>query len=114
VAVLVDCFVDASNAADKAEADTQLAEYRESRQARIFPLLPLIAHAPYELILSYFLSARDSKDKSKFRQKSRSRWLYWQVRSTLDPLLDQLASCCVDDLDLSKRLQALFKVGAVG
>jgi hypothetical protein len=71
VAVLVDCFVDASNAADKAEADTQLAEYRESRQVRIFPLLPLIAHASYEPILSCFLSARDSKDKSKFRQKSR-------------------------------------------
>jgi hypothetical protein len=35
VAVLVDCFVDASNAADKAEADAQLAEYREARQVSL-------------------------------------------------------------------------------
>ena len=34
----------------------------------------------------------------------------FQVRSPLDPLLDQLASCCIDDLDLSKRLQSLFHV----
>lgn len=30
--MLVDCFVDASNAADKSESDAQLAEFREARQ----------------------------------------------------------------------------------
>ena len=33
-----------------------------------------------------------------------------QVRSTLDPLLEQLAACCIDDADLSSRLLKLFQV----
>ena len=33
-----------------------------------------------------------------------------QVRSTLDPLLEQLAACCIDDADLSIRLLKLFQV----
>ena len=33
-----------------------------------------------------------------------------QVRSTLDPLLENLSSTCADDTDLSQRLQTLFKV----
>ena len=35
LAVLVDCFVDASEAAEKAEADALLAEARASRQVRL-------------------------------------------------------------------------------
>ena len=33
-----------------------------------------------------------------------------QVRSTLDPLLEQLAASCIDDADLSTRLRGLFEV----
>ena len=37
-----------------------------------------------------------------------------QVRSTLDPLLENLSSTCADDTDLSQRLQTLFKVRVSG
>ena len=32
-----------------------------------------------------------------------------QIRSTLDPLLEQLARCSIDDADLSQRLEELFQ-----
>lgn len=62
VAVLVDCFVDASNAADKSESDAQLAEFREARQvplplASVAVLLGLLNTLDYpysSLVFSIF------------------------------------------------------------
>ena len=47
LAVLVDCFVDASEAAEKAEADALLAEARASRQVRLRGASRLVPCGPW-------------------------------------------------------------------